>query len=142
MKIQASQEAHEAIRPALVSSYASSSSEDSEHASGHFCPPIDLPESLQSRERSLYDLIYRRTLASAMAESVADFTTVMLGGRAVGEGPNTDNAVSIFTGSSFGRALLTSARDLWMLLCAVIAVSTNASLLAFQDVVLTLTSVA
>lgn len=44
-----------------------------------FLRPSELPmDKLEGKQRALYELVYRRTLASAMAESEADFTTVLL----------------------------------------------------------------
>ncbi|CAM9633486.1 unnamed protein product [Scytosiphon promiscuus] len=57
---------------------------------GTFLHPSDLPQpeegGLEEQQRALYDLVYRRTLASAMAESEADFTTVSLGADGVSIG--------------------------------------------------------
>ena len=51
-----------------------------ETAPGEFLHPSDLSaEGLEPQQRALYELVYRRTLASAMAESEADFTTVLMG---------------------------------------------------------------
>ena len=57
------QEAHEAIRP----------SGDS------FLSPSDLPKSLSPKAISLYDLIYKRTIASQMLEAKLSTTSVRLG---------------------------------------------------------------
>ena len=62
------QEAHEAIRPAAVD--------------GGFASPKSLAGVLSSesdsRMLSLYELIYRRTLASVMAPAVSDATSVVV----------------------------------------------------------------
>ena len=101
-KVKGSQEAHEAIRPALVGASKgkeggdgkgaakTAADEEAEEAgtaaaaaaaaSGKFLHPSELPaDGLEDQQRALYELVYRRTLASAMAESEADFTTVKLG---------------------------------------------------------------
>lgn len=58
---------------------------------GGFLHPSDLPPGgLEPQQRALYELIYRRTLASAMAESEADFTTVSLGAGGVDLGAARD----------------------------------------------------
>jgi len=57
-----SQGAHEAIRPAGTK----------------FCRPEDLPTMLQDDARKLYDLIWRRTLASQMADSHLESLTVQI----------------------------------------------------------------
>lgn len=69
---------------------------------GTFLHPSDLPlEGLEPQERALYELVYRRTLASTMAESEADFTTVLLGAEGVSlEG----NEVGGWAGWWVGRA--------------------------------------
>lgn len=118
-KIKGSQEAHEAIRPALVSTStitidtttaeqkaqeendvlvdggdaaAAAAAAVGTTGGGKFLHPTDLPtEGLETQQKALYDLVYRRTLASAMAESEADFTTVSLGAGRIGlEGTGGD----------------------------------------------------
>lgn len=91
VKVKGSQEAHEAIRPALLTAstpgnaargetHSDEGNAAVEAGAGQFIHPSDLPlEGLEPQHRALYDLIYRRTLASSMAESEADFTTVSLG---------------------------------------------------------------
>ncbi|CAN0406658.1 unnamed protein product, partial [Ectocarpus fasciculatus] len=114
VKVKGSQEAHEAIRPALVGAVpAPTDTADGEQArkeeesgsgagsastttGGRFLHPTELPveedgggrggRGLEEQHRALYDLVYRRTLASAMAESEADFTTVSLGAGGVSLG--------------------------------------------------------
>lgn len=122
VKVKGSQEAHEAIRPALLSADAAppagegeakSGKEDEaaaaaataaggaaaataeERVVGGFLHPSDLPpDGLEPQQRALYELIYRRTLASAMAESEADFTTVSLGVGGVDLGATRDEVTA------------------------------------------------
>ncbi|CAN0032179.1 unnamed protein product, partial [Laminaria digitata] len=104
-KVKGSQEAHEAIRPALIATATPTPDREQEEdreggegggggekegggggggGAGAFLHPSDLPmEGLEPQERALYELVYRRTLASTMAESEADFTTVSLGAEGV-----------------------------------------------------------
>ncbi|CAN0226871.1 unnamed protein product, partial [Hapterophycus canaliculatus] len=77
VKVKGSQEAHEAIRPALITGGA----------------PVGAEGGLEEQQRALYDLVYRRTLASAMAESEADFTTVSLGADGVSAGGDAGDEV-------------------------------------------------
>ena len=83
------QEAHEAIRPAKMMG------SDDEAV---FASPEDLPE-LQGAERMMYDLIYRRTLASVMPPAVTSSSTYTIIARnpqalLLDEGlPAADNAV-------------------------------------------------
>lgn len=104
VKVKASQEAHEAIRPALVTAGgpadvtgAASATSDPPVSAGAFLHPSELPQpeegGLEEQQRALYDLVYRRTLASAMAESEADFTTVSLGADGVSTGGEAGDEV-------------------------------------------------
>ncbi|CAN0290755.1 unnamed protein product, partial [Ectocarpus sp. 4 AP-2014] len=123
VKVKGSQEAHEAIRPALVGATpAATDTPDGKQAGeeeeagsgagsasttttgGRFLHPTELPvqedgsgrgRGLEEQHRALYDLVYRRTLASAMAESEADFTTVSLGagGVSLGDGEEVVDVV-------------------------------------------------
>lgn len=87
MKVKGSQEAHEAIRPALLSnaslpgtpSIGGDAKTEVGTEGAKFLRPSELPmDGLEAKQRALYELVYRRTLASAMAESEADLTTVLL----------------------------------------------------------------
>ena len=62
-KVKNAQEAHEAIRP----------------AGDHFRTPGELAGELSSDELALYELIWKRTLASQMADAVGSTMTVRLG---------------------------------------------------------------
>ncbi|CAN0317880.1 unnamed protein product, partial [Ectocarpus fasciculatus] len=123
VKVKGSQEAHEAIRPALVGAVpAATDTADGEQAGeeeeagsgagsastttgGRFLHPTELPleedgggrggRGLEEQHRALYDLVYRRTLASAMAESEADFTTVSLGAGGVSLGDDEQEVVDV-----------------------------------------------
>ena len=65
-KVKNAQEAHEAIRP----------------AGDHFRTPGELAGELSSDELALYELIWKRTLASQMADAVGSTMTVRLGAQA------------------------------------------------------------
>ncbi|CAM9388970.1 unnamed protein product, partial [Discosporangium mesarthrocarpum] len=65
-KPKGSQEAHEAIRPAAPD--------------GTFLAPAELPGSMEAIECGLYELVYRRTLASRMDPAEIDYAAVRLGG--------------------------------------------------------------
>lgn len=114
LKVKGSQEAHEAIRPALLKPSPppveegvtppptiegvptdKEVEEELEKGLGKFLHPADLPlEGLHPHQKALYELVYRRTLASAMAESETDFTVVTLGaGGVVGEEGARDDEV-------------------------------------------------
>ncbi|CAN0320026.1 unnamed protein product, partial [Ectocarpus sp. 6 AP-2014] len=130
VKVKGSQEAHEAIRPALVGATpAATDTADGKQAreeedeagsgagsaststtGGRFLHPTELPveedggggRGLEEQHRALYDLVYRRTLASAMAESEADFTTVSLGagGVSLGDGEGVVDVVMKASGKT------------------------------------------
>ncbi len=132
VKVKGSQEAHEAIRPALVGNKGSASAESSggggggdgdelsaPAGGGRFLHPSELPleGELEGQQRALYDLVYRRTLASAMAESEADFTAVSLGGgvplpRRDG-GDNEEEEVCVFCAAVCSVEKMRSVRG-WM----------------------------
>jgi DNA topoisomerase-1 len=84
------QEAHEPIRPAILNDA--------------FPPPSSLPAEMPPQTKALYDLIYRRTLASLMPPKVLNSTAVVLH---AGEGEGTltfraTGSVTVFDG--FSRA--------------------------------------
>ncbi|MDQ3751504.1 MAG: type I DNA topoisomerase [Actinomycetota bacterium] len=58
-KTKGAQEAHEAIRPAVVAKVAA-----------------DLPRALSDEQRTLYEIIWQRTVACQMADAIYDATTV------------------------------------------------------------------
>ncbi|CAN0543070.1 unnamed protein product, partial [Ectocarpus sp. 12 AP-2014] len=121
VKVKGSQEAHEAIRPALVGAAPAATdtldrkqagegeeeagsgagSASTTAAGGRFLHPTEIPvegdggRGLEEQHRALYDLVYRRTLASAMAESEADFTTVSLGAGGVSLGDGEQEVVDV-----------------------------------------------
>jgi DNA topoisomerase I len=67
-KIKNAQEAHEAIRP----------------AGDHFRTPGEVSSELSADELALYELIWKRTLASQMADATGSTMTVRLGATATG----------------------------------------------------------
>ena len=64
------QAAHEAIRPAI-------------QPNGQFLFPSDLPQTITGPALALYELIYRRTVASQMPPQVSNLTSVRIMGRHV-----------------------------------------------------------
>ncbi|CBJ25717.1 conserved unknown protein [Ectocarpus siliculosus] len=110
VKVKGSQEAHEAIRPALqvVGAVPAATDtpdgnpaggEEEEAGSGAGSASVSSGGGggggLEEQHRAPYDLVYRRTLASAMAESEADLTTVSLGagGVSLGDGEEVVDVV-------------------------------------------------
>jgi DNA topoisomerase-1 len=76
-KVKNAQEAHEAIRP----------------AGDRFRTPDEVRNELDGDERALYDLVWRRTLASQMADAKGETVTVRLGARSR-EGEDAEFATS------------------------------------------------
>jgi DNA topoisomerase-1 len=77
-KNKSAQEAHEAIRPAGET----------------FLHPKDLPMSMSSRSKDLYELIWKRTMASQMSDAKVSTTTAK-----ISAGPLDDNKTAEFTAS-------------------------------------------
>jgi DNA topoisomerase-1 len=65
-KVKNAQEAHEAIRP----------------AGDHFRTPDQVARELEGQELALYDLVWRRTIASQMADATGETVSVRLGATA------------------------------------------------------------
>ena len=77
-KNKSAQEAHEAIRPAGET----------------FLHPKDLPMSMSSRSKDLYELIWKRTMASQMSDAKVSTTTAK-----ISAGPLEGNKTAEFTAS-------------------------------------------
>jgi DNA topoisomerase-1 len=77
-KNKSAQEAHEAIRPAGET----------------FMHPKDLPMSMSSRSKDLYELIWKRTMASQMSDAKVSTTTAK-----ISAGPLEGNKTAEFTAS-------------------------------------------
>jgi DNA topoisomerase-1 len=77
-KNKSAQEAHEAIRP----------------AGEIFLHPSDLPMSMSSRSKDLYELIWKRTMASQMSDAKVSTTTAK-----ISVAPIEDNKAAEFTAS-------------------------------------------
>ncbi|MEA2498723.1 MAG: topoisomerase [Actinomycetota bacterium] len=95
-KVKNAQEAHEAIRP----------------AGDHFRTPDDLSSQLVGDEMRLYDLIWKRTVASQMADAVGRSVQVRLEGRASsGETAEFGTSGTVITFPGFLRAYVEGADD-------------------------------
>ena len=88
-KSKGAQEAHEAIRP----------------AGDHFRTPQQVASQLQGREYALYELIWKRTLASQMADAAGQTASVKIEAPL----PEAMNGAKIATGIEAGCPLLASA---------------------------------
>jgi DNA topoisomerase-1 len=76
-KVKNAQEAHEAIRP----------------AGDHFRTPDQVARELEGQELALYDLVWRRTIASQMADATGETVSVRLGAHAA-DGVDAEFATS------------------------------------------------
>jgi DNA topoisomerase-1 len=95
-KVKGAQEAHEAIRPTLIER-----------------TPESVSKLLSSEQRKLYEIIWKRTLASQMTDAILDITTVAVIAEAEGEPTRpylfeTSGSVLQFAGF---RALYTESKD-------------------------------
>ena len=84
-RVKNAQEAHEAIRP----------------AGNRFRPPEEVRRTLPRQEAALYDLIWKRTVASQMTDTVGSTVHVRVGGTA-GGGRDTEFAAAGTTISHYG----------------------------------------
>ncbi|HEV7888074.1 MAG TPA: type I DNA topoisomerase, partial [Acidimicrobiales bacterium] len=88
-KVKNAQEAHEAIRPAGDS----------------FRPPDAVAAEVGADEARLYDLIWRRTIASQMRDALGQRTTVRIGGTSsAGEDAEFATSGTVITFAGFRRA--------------------------------------
>jgi DNA topoisomerase I len=76
-KVKNAQEAHEAIRP----------------AGDHFRTPDQVARELEGQELALYDLVWRRTIASQMADATGETVSVRVGAHAA-DGVDAEFATS------------------------------------------------
>ena len=84
-RVKNAQEAHEAIRP----------------AGDRFRPPEEVSRTLPRQEAALYDLIWKRTVASQMNDTVGSTVHVRAGGTA-GDGRDTEFAAAGTTITHYG----------------------------------------
>ena len=84
-RVKNAQEAHEAIRP----------------AGDRFRPPEEVSRTLPRQEAALYDLIWKRTVASQMTDTVGSTVHVRAGGTA-GDGRDTEFAAAGTTITHYG----------------------------------------
>ena len=84
-RVKNAQEAHEAIRP----------------AGNRFRPPEEVSRMLPRQEAALYDLIWKRTVASQMTDTVGSTVHVRAGGTA-GDGRDTEFAAAGTTITHYG----------------------------------------
>ena len=84
-RVKNAQEAHEAIRP----------------AGNRFRPPEEVSRTLPRQEAALYDLIWKRTVASQMTDTVGSTVHVRVGG-AAGDGRDTEFAAAGTTITHYG----------------------------------------
>ena len=84
-RVKNAQEAHEAIRP----------------AGNQFRPPEEVRRTLPRQEAALYDLIWKRTVASQMTDTVGSTVHVRVGGTAAG-GRDTEFAAAGTTITHYG----------------------------------------
>ena len=84
-RVKNAQEAHEAIRP----------------AGDRFRPPEEVSRVLQRQEAALYDLIWKRTVASQMTDTIGSTVHVRAGGTA-GDGRDTEFAAAGTTITHYG----------------------------------------
>ncbi|HVB27600.1 MAG TPA: type I DNA topoisomerase, partial [Mycobacteriales bacterium] len=95
-KVKNAQEAHEAIRP----------------AGERFRSPADVAAGLSSDERRLYDLVWRRSVASQMADAVGSSVSVRLGAvSSAGEDAEFAATGKVITFPGFLRAYVEGADD-------------------------------
>jgi DNA topoisomerase-1 len=88
-KVKNAQEAHEAIRP----------------AGDTFRTPEAVGGELGADERALYDLIWKRTVASQMADATGQSVQVRLGARAAAPGPASGSAGEDAEFSASGKVI-------------------------------------
>ena len=94
-RVKNAQEAHEAIRP----------------AGDRFRPPAEVSSTLPRHEAALYDLIWKRTVASQMTDTVGSTVHVRVGGKA-GDGRDTEFAAAGTTITHYGfRRVYTEGTD-------------------------------
>ena len=84
-RVKNAQEAHEAIRP----------------AGNQFRPPEEVGRTLPRQEAALYDLIWKRTVASQMTDTVGSTVHVRVGGKA-SDGRDTEFAAAGTTITHYG----------------------------------------
>ena len=94
-RVKNAQEAHEAIRP----------------AGDRFRPPEEVRRALPRQEAALYDLIWKRTVASQMTDTVGSTVHVRVGGKA-SDGRDTEFAAAGTTITHHGfRRVYTEGTD-------------------------------